>query len=142
MSDDFFIRPFFRSDTDVVIALWDRCGLLSPENDPRRDITRKLKVRPDLFLVGETAGAVVATAMGGYDGHRGWLNYVGVDPRFQGCDYGRLILAEVERRLRLEGCPKINLLVRDGNERVMAFYEKLGYATGRASLMGKRLVED
>lgn len=138
-SENLFVRAFRPEDTGAVVALWGRCGLLSPENDPYKDIVRKSKVRPDLFLVGEFAGAIVATTMAGYDGHRGWLNYVGVDPRFQGRDFGRTILAEAERLLAKEGCAKINLLVRNGNESVMRFYEKLGYVTGRATLMGKRL---
>lgn len=139
MGDGFLIRAFRPEETEAVVALWSRCDLLHPYNDPYKDIARKLRVRPDLFLVGELDGEIVATTMAGYEGHRGWLNLVGVDPRFQGRDFGRLMIGEAERLLRLEGCAKINLMVRDGNERVIAFYEKLGYESFRATPMGKRL---
>jgi hypothetical protein len=74
------IRPFAPADTEPVVALWERCGVTRPWNDPRRDIDRKLTVQPDLFLVGVRDEAVVASVMAGYDGHRGWVNYLAVDP--------------------------------------------------------------
>ena len=83
------IREFQPQDEEAVIALWERCGLVRPWNDPRKDISRKLKVRPDLFLVGITDGKVVATVMAGYDGHRGWINYLSVAPEERRRGYGR-----------------------------------------------------
>ena len=74
------IREFQPQDEEAVIILWERCRLVRPWNDPRKDISRKLKVRPDLFLVGVADGKVVATVMAGYDGHRGWINYLAVAP--------------------------------------------------------------
>ncbi len=136
------IRPFEPADEGAVVALWERCGLTRPWNDPRKDIRRKLAVRPDLFLVGVEAGAVVATAMAGYDGHRGWVYYLGVDPAHQRKGYGRAIMAEVERRLRAEGCPKINLQVRTANAAVIEFYRRLGYAADDVASLGKRLEHD
>lgn len=70
------IRPFERRDTDAVVALWQARGLTRPWNDPLKDIERKLAVQPELFLVGERDGEVIATAMGGYDGHRGSVYYL------------------------------------------------------------------
>src|SRR3954469_10928890 len=102
------VRPFDPADEDAVVALWHRCGLTRPWNDPHRDIRRKLAVRPDLFLVGVLGGAVVGTVMAGYDGHRGWIYYLGVDPEYQRRGFGRLLVGEAERLLRAEGCPKIN----------------------------------
>ena len=75
------IRAYLESDEEAVIALWQDCGLVVAHNDPRRDIARKLEVGRDLFLVGVEAGEVVASVMGGYDGHRGWVNYLAVSPR-------------------------------------------------------------
>jgi ribosomal protein S18 acetylase RimI-like enzyme len=106
------IRPFQPGDEAAVISLWDRCGLLRPWNDPQKDIQRKLAVRPDLFLVGLLDGEVVASAMAGYEGHRGWINYLAVDPSRQRQGLGREIMAEAERLLRKTGCPKINVQVR------------------------------
>src|SRR5437764_565283 len=109
------IRPFEPGDEEAVIALWGRCGLLRPWNDPRKDIRRKSQVQPELFLVGVLDGAVAATAMAGYDGHRGWIYYLGVDPDCQRRGLGRAVMAEAERLLRARGCPKINLQVRSSN---------------------------
>ncbi|KQM23763.1 MULTISPECIES: GNAT family acetyltransferase [unclassified Frigoribacterium] len=137
------IRPFDEADTETVVALWERCGLTRPWNDPRRDIERKLTVQRELFLVGvDDEEALVATAMAGYDGHRGWVYYVAVEPDRQGEGFGRQLMAEVERSLEALGCPKANFQVRTGNERVRALYEHLGYSVDDAFGMGKRLIAD
>ena len=136
------IRPFERSDTEPVVALWEACGLTRPWNDPRKDIERKLLVQPELFLVGEDLGELVASAMAGYDGHRGWVYYVAIAPGRQGTGLGRRLLAEVEDRLVAIGCPKINIQIRSGNERIAAFWSALGYSDDSASGMGKRLIPD
>jgi ribosomal protein S18 acetylase RimI-like enzyme len=136
------IRPFEPDDEEAVIALWGRCGLLRPWNDPRKDIRRKMRVRPDLFLVGMLDGAVVATAMAGYDGHRGWIYYLAADPDRQRRGLGRAIMAEAERLLRAEGCPKINLQVRTTNLGVIEFYRRLGFVPDEVASLGKRLESD
>ena len=74
------IRPFKIGDEGAVIDLWRRCNLTVPWNNPKLDIQRKLKVDPELFLVGVIGGEIVATVMGGYDGHRGWIYYLAVSP--------------------------------------------------------------
>ena len=136
------IRPFELSDEPAVIALWERCGLTRSWNDPRQDIRRKLEVRPDLFLVGLIDGIVVASVMAGYEGHRGWINYLAVLPEHQGKGLGRVMMAEAERLLRDAGCPKINLQVRSSNSAVIEFYRRLGYGVDDVVSMGKRLVHD
>jgi ribosomal protein S18 acetylase RimI-like enzyme len=136
------IRPFEPADEAAVVALWERCGLTRPWNDPQKDMRRKLAVRPDRFLVGVLSGAVVATAMVGYDGHRGWVYYLGVDPAHQGKGLGRAMMAEAERLLREAGCPKINLQVRTTNQAVIDFYRRLGYTLDEVVSLGKRLEHD
>jgi ribosomal protein S18 acetylase RimI-like enzyme len=136
------IRPFELSDEAAIIALWERCGLTRPWNDPRKDIRRKLRVRPDLFLVGVLEGEVVATVMAGYEGHRGWINYLGVAPEHQRKGFGKILMGEAERRLREAGCPKINLQVRSTNTGVIEFYRRLGYVIDEVVSMGKRLESD
>ncbi|MWB99917.1 GNAT family acetyltransferase [Agromyces sp. MMS17-SY077] len=140
------MRPFRRDatgdDTEPVVALWRAAGLVVPWNDPYLDIERKLEVQPELFLVGEADGRIVATAMIGYDGHRGWVNYLAVDASSRGDGYGRLLMAEAERLLVERGCPKLNLQVRSTNSDVIAFYERLGYTDDRVSSLGKRLIPD
>ena len=136
------IRPFHSDDEAVVIALWQRCDLVRPQNDPHKDISRKLKVQPHLFLVGVFDDQIIATAMAGYDGHRGWINYLAVDPAHQRKGHARAIMTEAERLLRLQGCPKINLQVRTSNTGVIDFYRRIGFATDDVVSMGKRLEQD
>jgi ribosomal protein S18 acetylase RimI-like enzyme len=136
------IRGFEPSDTGGVVALWRACDLTRPWNDPHKDIARKVAVADGLFLVGTVDGEVVASVMGGYDGHRGWVNYLAVAPDRRGAGHGRALMAEVERRLVAIGCPKINLQVRATNTAVLEFYERLGYAVDAAVSMGKRLESD
>jgi len=137
------IRPFEPRDTEAVVALWQACGLTRPQNDPRKDIARKLKVNPEWFLVAErVSGEIVGTVMAGYEGHRGWNNYLGVAPALQRGGLGRLLMAEAETRLRAAGCPKINLQVRPDNRAAIAFYERIGFAVEGAVSLGKRLEKD
>jgi ribosomal protein S18 acetylase RimI-like enzyme len=136
------IRPFQSGDEKSVVALWQRCDLVRPWNDPQRDIERKLCVRPELFLVGVLDGRIVASVMAGYEGHRGWLNYLAVTPELQRRGYARAIVAEAERLLRQAGCPKINLQIRTSNHGVIEFYRRLGYSVDDVVSMGKRLEHD
>lgn len=136
------IRPFESRDRAAVIELWQRCGLLRSWNDPGKDIARKLRVQPELFLIGELGQRLIASAMAGYDGHRGSVYYFAVDPEHQRRGFGRALLAEVERRLIELGCPKINLLVRSENAAVLGFYAALGYTEHAALSLGKRLEYD
>jgi ribosomal protein S18 acetylase RimI-like enzyme len=136
------IRPFDAADEAAVVALWQRCGLTRPWNDPHKDIRRKLAVRPDLLLVAESDGAVIGTVMVGYDGHRGWINYLGVDPTCRRRGIGRALMDEAERLLRVEACPKINLQVRTSNTEAIEFYRRIGYAMDDVVSFGRRLEHD
>ena len=136
------IRKFVSGDQDRVVALWTVCELTRPWNDPAADIARKVAVGDDLFLVGEVDGDLVATVMAGYDGHRGWVNYLAVDPQQQNHGLARQLMREAERRLRDLGCPKVNLQVRTTNQAAMRFYERIGYTTDDVISFGRRLIED
>lgn len=136
------IREFRTTDANAVIKLWTTCGLVVPWNDPHKDIARKLQVDPDLFLVGERDGEIIATVMGGYEGHRGWINYLAVSPECQKQGLGRQIMNHVEMRLVKRGCPKINLQVRELNHAVISFYQALGYGNDNVVSLGKRLERD
>ena len=140
------IRPFRREDTEPVIELWRAAGLVVPWNDPYRDIERKLTVQPELFLVAEEgsdgAPSVVGVAMVGYDGHRGWVNYLAVDDSRRGEGLGAALMAEAERLLAELGCPKLNLQVRSSNAGVIEWYRTLGYEPDNAVSLGKRLIAD
>lgn len=136
------VRPYQTDDEAAVLALWHACGLVVPHNNPKRDIERKLRVNPELFLVGELDGQVIASCMAGYEGHRGWINYLAVHPVHQRHGFAREIMQHAESLLRTAGCPKINLQVRSTNERVIAFYERLGFAQDNVVSLGKRLEHD
>ncbi|HSI34966.1 MAG: GNAT family acetyltransferase [Phycisphaerae bacterium] len=136
------IGTYEPADEAAVIDLWRRCGLVVPQNNPLEDIRRKVADSPELFLVGKVGGEVVATAMAGYDGHRGWINYLAVAPHLQKTGYGRQIMGHAEELLRQRGCPKINLQVRSTNERVIEFYRRIGFSIDDVASMGKRLVTD
>lgn len=141
------VRAFQLPDEAAVVALWRDCGLLRPWNDPHKDIVRKLAVQPELFLVLVEQGVdgaerVIGSAMAGYDGHRGSVYYLAVEPSRQRMAWGRLLMAEVEQRLLALGCPKVNLLVRTSNQKVLAFYDRLGYSQDEALSLGHRLIPD
>lgn len=136
------IREYAKSDIDEVISLWKRCRLLVPWNNPELDIERKLQVDPHLFLVGVFEQKIVASVMGGYEGHRGWINYLAVDPDFRRRGFGKAIMIEVETRIKAMSCPKINLQVRATNQDVIAFYQALGFLDDNVVSLGKRLVKD
>jgi ribosomal protein S18 acetylase RimI-like enzyme len=136
------LRAYKEQDQRDVIALWTRCGLVVPQNNPERDIQRKLLVDRDLFLVGFTPQGIVATVMGGYDGHRGWINYLAVEPSEQRNGYGRITMSAIETLLKEKGCPKINLQVRSNNSDIIGFYAALGYGNDNVVGMGKRLEHD
>ncbi|HVZ64889.1 MAG TPA: GNAT family acetyltransferase [Lacunisphaera sp.] len=136
------VRAFRPKDEAAVVALWAACGLTRPWNDPHKDIARKVKVNPELFLVAEAGGRIVGTVMAGYEGHRGWINYLAVDtPRRRG-GLGRRLMDEAERLLRAAGCPKINLQVRTDNAAAIAFYERIGFKRDAVVSFGKRLEQD
>jgi ribosomal protein S18 acetylase RimI-like enzyme len=127
---------------DDVIDLWNRCNLLRSWNDPKKDIKRKIKVNPELFLLGFIDNRLIATVVGGYDGHRGWINYLAVDPAYKQRGFGKQIMEAVEEKIGALGCPKINIQVRADNKDTLKFYESIGYKIDKVVSIGKRLEED
>ena len=136
------IRTCCASDEADLIQLWIDCGLTRPWNNPKQDIDRKLAFQSEGFLVGEVEGKLVASVMAGYDGHRGWIYYLAVHPEKQRHGYGEQMMDAAEAYLRSLGAPKINLEVRVGNEKVIRFYEAIGYKDNEIVGWGKRLVVD
>lgn len=136
------IRQFRIADEAATIDLWNRCGLLRPWNNPQKDIQRKLSVQPEMFLLGVQGDKIIASVMAGYDGHRGWIYYLAVDPAFQKHGFGRKIMDEAEKLLRKMGCPKINLMIRESNIKAKDFYQSIGYSKDEVVSFGKRLDSD
>ena len=133
------VSPITDADVDAVVALWQRCGLTRPWNDPLGDIAFARRGANATILVGRADGATVASAMVGHDGHRGWVYYVAVDPERQRNDFGRAIMDAAEDWLRVQGIAKVQLMVRPDNTNVRAFYDRLGYATQERVIYAKWL---
>ena len=141
MSEPTF-RKFKKTDTDAIISLWKTCKLIVPWNDPRKDIKRKLSIKDNLFIIAEINNKIIASAMAGYDGHRGYIYYLAVLPELQKKGIGSSILSIIEKKLYKMGCPKINLFVRNTNIKVKAFYKTKNYEIQDSQIYGKRLISD
>tara|TARA_R110001606_G_scaffold181323_1_gene328034 strand:+ start:250 stop:684 length:435 start_codon:yes stop_codon:yes gene_type:complete len=133
------IRDFREPDRAALIALWETCALTRPWNDPNTDLDRAVTARDAALLVGTWNEGVVASIMVGHDGHRGWIYYLAVSPDRQGRGHGREMMAEAELWLEARGAPKVQLMVRDGNEIAAAFYQALGYERQDVAVFGKWL---
>lgn len=121
------VRPASRADRDRVTDLWHRCELTRPWNDPNDDFDRAVAGQTSAVLVGTDAGGVVATAMVGYDGHRGWVYYLATRPERRGENLGRQMMLEAERWLAQAGATKVQLMIRSANAAVIDFYKAVGY---------------
>lgn len=136
------VRAYHSSDQNLVLRLWQSCGLTQPQNDPVKDIQRKMSIQPELFLVGVKETILVATVMAGYDGHRGWLNYLAVSTDYRNLGFGNKIVMAAEKRLHRLGCPKINIQVRLSNKQALEFYRRIGYHSDEVVSLGKRIIAD
>ena len=135
------VRTFAEQDRVAVIALWRRCGLTVPYNDPDRDIDFARGKPGSDILVGVIDGKVAASVMVGHDGHRGWIYYVAVDPDRQGGGHGAAMVRAAEEWLAERGVPKAMLMVLRSNRRVVGFYEALGYEEAPSVVLQRWLVE-
>jgi ribosomal protein S18 acetylase RimI-like enzyme len=133
------IREVCDDDVEQVIAVWHSSGVARPWNDPIRDIALARRAPHSTILVAILGGRVVATAMVGEDGHRGWVYYVAADPEYQGFGLGRAVMDAAENWLVRRGIWKLNLLVRDDNAPAREFYEHLGYRDTRSTCLQKSL---
>jgi len=136
------IRTYKTEDEQQIIKLWLECNLTTAWNNPKRDIARKMQDSPELFFVGEIDGKIVASCMAGYDGHRGWIYYLAVKPDLQKQGAASTLMNHAEKALREIGCPKIDLMVRKTNHKVISFYHKIGYTDDPVVVLSKRLQED
>ena len=142
MSDAVSFTSAEDGDVDEIIALWEKCGLTRPHNDPGKDIAFARAGPASDVLVGRQGDRIVASVMVGHDGHRGAVYYVSTDPDAQGRGLGRQVMAAAEDWLRERGVWKLNLVIRDDNAKVRGFYEAIGYETEPRILMARRLDSD
>ena len=136
------IRIFEEKDREAVIKLWQTCDLTRSWNNPDKDIDRKTQFQSGLFFVGEVGEQIIASAMAGYDGHRGSVFYLAVNPDYQGHGYGQELMVHIENSLINLGCPKINVVVRSTNDHVLGFYNNMAYVADDVVSVGKRLIPD
>jgi len=133
------IRVYDQKDEIEVIKLWKICNIIVPQNDPKLEINSKLNFQPDLFFVGLYKKKLIATIMIGYEGHRGWINYLVVHPDFQRRGFGTKLMDYATKTLSKMGCRKINIQVRKSNIPVIQFYKKLGFIDDEVINYGKRI---
>jgi ribosomal protein S18 acetylase RimI-like enzyme len=133
------LREFRESDYDAAVGIWRACGLTIKPSDTLPELRKLVERNPGLFLVAEEAGDVMGTVMGAWDGRRAWIYHLAVRPAAQRQGTARLLMQEVERRLRAVGATKLNLMIEPGNAHVAEFYDKLGYAPADLMFMTKRL---
>ena len=136
------IRVFVEADTDAVIDLWQLANLTHPNNDSALDIKRKMNDSPWGFLVAMDGKTIIGSIMVGYDGHRGWINYLACHPNYRRRGVAKSLMNEAKKLLLERGCPKINLQVRSGNEAAVKFYESIGYLDDNVTSFGLRLNTD
>jgi len=133
------IGELIDTETGAVVDLWQRCELTCPWNDPIADIAHARRTADATVLVGREGSAIVASVMVGFDGHRGWVYYLAVDPTYQRHGFGRAMMSAAETWLRDRHAPKIQLMVRDTNTAALSFYERLGLERQPVVTLGKRL---
>ena len=134
------IRPFnYEQDLEAVLELWRKSApgiQMSPSDEPT-EIRKKLQRDPDLFLIAEEGERIVGAVMGGYDGRRGMIYHLAVDPTHRGEGLGRALMEKIEDCLRGKGCLKYYLLVTKKNREAITFYESLGCEVMDLYVMGK-----
>jgi ribosomal protein S18 acetylase RimI-like enzyme len=136
---EFEITRYTLDHQKAVVNLWEKCGLIVPQNDPIVDIQKKLEFQPELFFVALLEGQVIGSVMVGYEGHRGWLNYLAVLPQYQKQGFGKKLVDKAIEKLKRLGCLKVNVQVRMNNASVVDFYKQLGFKNDDVISLGLRL---
>ena len=135
------LREFTLDDYDAVYALWQNAGpgLGLGFADTREEVAKKLLRDPDLFLVAVDNDKIMGTVIGGFDGRRGLIYHLAVEHAYRKRGIGKMLMAEVERRLKAKGCQRSYLLVKHDAHDVIEFYRKNGWETWDVTIMGKTL---
>jgi len=126
-------------DEVAVTALWERAGLTRPWNDAKSDFRLAVEGNASAILLLHIESELTATVMVGFDGHRGWVYFLGVDPDHRRKGLGRELMLAAEQWLAKRSAPKIQLMVRDDNAPAIGFYKALGYEVQPVVTIGRRL---
>ena len=139
-SERLSVRPFQHGEREALQRLWARVFPDDPPwNAPEVMIENKLKVQPELILVGKVDGTLVGAVIAGFDGVRGWIYHLAIAPEYRRRGFATQLVRAAEDGLRRLGCPKVNLQVRAVNHEVVAFYRSIGYEIEERVSMGRRL---
>lgn len=133
------VRSCTPNDRELTVGLWERCGLTRPWNDPTADFDLAISNASSTVLAGFVDSSLIASAMVGFDGHRGWVYYVAVDPAHRKRGFGARMMQAAETWLRHKGAPKLQFMVREENEAALQFYAKLGFERQSVITLGRRL---
>ena len=138
---DLEIRAAHDRDIEDIVSLWRAAELTVPHNDPYEDIRFCRETRHGEVLLGLADGVIAASVLVGHDGHRGWIYYLATHPDHRGQGHGRIMIDAAEAWLTARGVPKVQLMIRETNTDVKAFYDRLGYAEEPRMIMTKRFVD-
>ena len=133
------IEPLPPQEIDAAVELWQAAGLTRPWNDPLDDLRRALAAGDATVLAGIGDDGLIATAMVGHDGHRGWVYYLAVREDARRCGHGAAMMRACETWLARRGVPKLNVMVRGDNAATRAFYGALGYGADDVVVLSRRL---
>jgi ribosomal protein S18 acetylase RimI-like enzyme len=134
------IEPLAGTRMAEAVELWREAGLTRPWNDPLDDLRRALAGPASTVLAGvDDDDRLLATAMVGHDGHRGWVYYVAVRMDARGRGHGAALMRACEAWLLARGIGKLNLMVRGDNHDARGFYTALGYDIGDVVVLSRRL---
>jgi ribosomal protein S18 acetylase RimI-like enzyme len=136
------IREFKITDYETVIQLWRKTGVVIRPGDEREGIELKLQRDPDLFLVATEGDEILGVVMGAWDGRRGWINHLAVKPGYQRKGIARLLIVELEKRLRKRGAKKVNAQIYQWNAKSLEFFKAMGYEVHKDLVMiGKTMTD-
>ena len=137
---ELLIRELRTVDGDALRALWRSVGFSSIGDDDR-SLARLARRNPGLVLVATEGGRLVGSALGAWDGRRGWIYHVATAESHRRRGVAGKLVGQVEAGLRDLGCPKVNVMVRDENEGTREFWTARGYGLGPARQLSRELGE-
>lgn len=141
--DGTYLRPIYLDDLPEMLALWRAAQLQISPTDSEHGLRRHLALSGNLaWALCDVDGRIIGTLLGSDDGRRGWINHLAIHPDAQGKGYGHRLIQAVTMRLKAQGCEKVNLLVRQSNQQVVPFYQKIGFAVDDNIFMAKWLDRD